>query len=138
LSAAGSNEGGLDLSLLLADQARAAGLLDQFGQAGRLALAGSAPDEVAHAVDDVAGPQGLGGGLVDGVAHLGLVGLATPVDQAARAGQQVGDGRQRLVQLVGQGRGHLAHGRQARDVDQLVLQFLQPRLGALAVSSGHG
>jgi hypothetical protein len=48
--------------------------------------------------------------------------------------QIVGNGRQRLVELVRQGRGHLAHGGEARDVHQLRLQFLQPRLGLLALA----
>ena len=42
----------------------------------------------------------------------------------------VGDRRKRLVEL-GQRRGHLAHGGQARDVHQLGLQLLQPRVGLL-------
>ena len=33
---------------------------------------------------------------------------------------------------MGERRGHLAHRGQPRDVDQLRLQFLQPRLGLLA------
>ncbi len=45
----------------------------------------------------------------------------------------VGDGGERLVQLVRQRRGHLAHGRQPRDVDELRLQLLQARLGLLAL-----
>ena len=52
-------------------------------------------------------------------------------EQPARALQVVGDRRQRLVELVGERRGHLAHRGQPRDVHQLGLQFLQPRLGLL-------
>jgi hypothetical protein len=53
--------------------------------------------------------------------------------QALAAAQIVADGRQRLVQLVGERRGHLAQRRQARDVHQFRLQVLQPPLGALAL-----
>ena len=53
------------------------------------------------------------------------------LEQPARALQVIGDRRQRLVQLVRQRRGHLAHGGQPRDVHQLGLQFLQPGFGLL-------
>ncbi len=55
------------------------------------------------------------------------------LEQAARALQIVGDRRQRLVQLVRQRRGHLAHRGQPRDVHELGLQLLQARLGLLAL-----
>ena len=58
-----------------------------------------------------------------------LVGAA--FQQPARSLHVIGDRRQRLIELVRQRRGHLAHGGQPRHVDQLGLQFLQPRLGLL-------
>ena len=45
--------------------------------------------------------------------------------------QIVGDSRQGLVELVGKGRRHFAHRRQAGNMDELGLQFLQARLGLL-------
>jgi hypothetical protein len=56
-----------------------------------------------------------------------------PLQDAAAALEVVGDGRERLVDLVGQGRGHLAQRREARHVHQLRLQLLQPGLGLLAL-----
>jgi hypothetical protein len=44
----------------------------------------------------------------------------------------VGDRRQRLVDLMGERGGHLAHGRQSRHVGEFSLQFLQPLVGLLA------
>ena len=71
------------------------------------------------------------GRLVHGVAdHAGgVVGLC--LEQAARAHHVVGDCGQRLVEFMRQRRGHLAHRAEARDMDELGLQLLQPRLGLL-------
>ena len=55
------------------------------------------------------------------------------LEQPPRALHVVRDRGQRLVQLVRQRRGHLAHGGQPGDMHELGLQFLQPRLGLLAL-----
>ena len=51
--------------------------------------------------------------------------------QPARPFHVVRDGRQRLVELVRERRGHFAHRGQSRDVQEFGLQFLQPCLGLL-------
>ena len=57
--------------------------------------------------------------------------VAVALQQPPRALQVIRDRRQRLVELVRERRGHLAHGGEARDVHELGLQFLQARLGLL-------
>ncbi len=116
-----------------ADQGQGARLLDQLGDALHAPFGFAAADEIAQAADDFAGAQRLFAGLVQGVAQAVPRGVGLRLDQAARALDVVGDGRQRLVELVRQGRGHFAHRRQPRDVHQLGLQFLQARLGLLAL-----
>ena len=120
--------------LLDADQRQRARFLDQLLQAFHPLVALAAGDEIAQAADDLAGAQRLFGRLVHRVAHhaRGVIGLS--LQQPARAHHVVGDRRQRLVQLMRQRRGHLAHGAEARDVDQLGLQLLQPRLGLLPLA----
>ena len=71
------------------------------------------------------------GGLVHGVAQRRRALVGAVFQKPPRALHVVGDGRKRLVELVRQRRGHLAHGGQPRHVDQLGLQFLQPCFGLL-------
>ena len=120
-----------------------------------LALRLAALHEVADAVDDLAGPFGLACGLLQRgheVVLLDRLGLHA----ADHAVAVVGDGRQRLVQLVRHRRRHLAHRHQpARDLRLLGLQrrlllgtqprgdvggdqhLRQPAVGPLQVARAH-
>ena len=122
-----------DAVLLGADQRQRARLLDQLGEALDPPLALAAAHEIAQAADDLAGAQRLLGGLVERIAHHAGALVGALLEETARALQVVGDRRERLVELVGQRRGHFAHRRQPRDVDELGLQLLQARLGLLAL-----
>lgn len=106
------------------------GLLHHLG--GGLAGHGDfAPvDAGAHAADDLPRADGL----VARLAHQ----FADPRRRRLVAGQQllggvqvVGDGGERLVQLVRQRAGHLAHGVQPRHPDHLGLELGQPLGGRL-------
>ena len=104
-----------------------------FGQGQRLgqdlvhrdvALLGRLPaHEVAHPLDYRGGPLGLTGDLVEGFGDARVVhrcraaGLHAPY----QTGGVVADGGQRLVQLVRNRRGHLAHGHQPGGLLQLLL-----------------
>src|SRR6185295_4009018 len=97
------------------------------------ALALAARDEAAQPADDLAGPQRLLGRLVHGVAQGRRAIVRARLEQTARSLEIVGDCRERLVELVGERRGHLAERGQARDMHDLRLQLLKPRLGLLAL-----
>ena len=98
--------------------AERARFLDQLAQALEPLLGLAMGHEIAQAADDLAGAQRLLGGLVQRVAHLAAQFLGSSIGRAAACEpfEIVGDRRQRLVQLVGQGRGHLAHCGQPRDM----------------------
>ena len=117
--------------LLGADERERARLLDQLLDAFDPPLAFAPRDEIAQTADDLAGAQRLLGGLVHRLADHDRVFVRSAFEQPARALHVVGDRRERLVQFMRQRRGHLAHRGQARDMDELGLQLLQPRLGLL-------
>ena len=71
--------------------------------------------------------RGLGQGVVD----LRRVRMIDPLDQAPAALQIIGDGRERLVDLVRERRCHLAHGGQPRQAGELGLELLELALGRL-------
>src|SRR5574343_119808 len=122
----------LRTSALGLDVGKGAGFVDQFGQGDGLPLGIVLPDHVAHAADDLAGPLGLAGGFLHGdeqVVQLVVAGLHA----LDAAGAVVGDGRQRLVQLMGQRGGHLAHGDQARGLLQALLLLQVDLVDVLAV-----
>jgi hypothetical protein len=87
-------------------------LLDDGRHVRPLAARLAALDEAADALDDLAGALGLARGLLQRAQQLVLVDLPA-ADARDHAGAVVGDGRQRLVQLVRHAGGHLAHGDQA-------------------------
>ena len=124
-------EAKLHVLLARAGKAERAGFLDQLRQALDPLLGFAAGDEVAQAADDLAGAQRLLGGAIQRALDLRRVGIGAAGEQPPRSLHVVADRRQRLVELVGERGGHLAHRAQARDVDELGLQFLQPRLGLL-------
>ena len=109
-----------------ADQGERAGILDQLGQAFDPALAFAARHEFAQAADDLAGAQRLVGRLADRVAQHGRRLAFDALEQPLAALEVVADGRQRLVDLVRQGRGHLAQRGEARHVRHFRLQLLEP------------
>ncbi len=106
-------------------------LLDELPDAFHAPLALATGDKVAQAPDDLACPLRLLRRLVHCVAQNGRAIVRAVPEQTPRTLHIIGDGRQRLVELVGQRRCHLAHGRQSRYVHELRLQLLQPRLGLL-------
>ena len=108
-----------------------AGLFDHFRKTLDALLGRVARDEVAQSPDDVAGADRLLGGAIERRFDLRRVGVGAASQQAARSLHVVADGRQRLIEFVGEGGSHLAHRAQTRDVDQFGLQFLQPCLGLL-------
>ena len=125
-------EGHMHTLLLGADQGERACLLDELGQALDPVFGIAARHEAAQMPDDVAGAQGLFGGLADAVAEpLGEFGRLGPVEKPPAALEIVGDGGERLVELMGECGGHLAQRRVARYVGELGLQLLQPGLGLL-------
>ena len=103
--------------------------VDVAGHQIRLLLA----HEVSRAGDDLVGPVGLLGNLPQGFENLG--GLALLESQAPDATVGVaGNGRQRLVQLVGQLGRHTTDQGEARDVGQFGLQA--PGLFLLLLAQG--
>src|SRR5215510_9087222 len=117
--------------ILRADQGQGAGLLDQLAEILDAALGLAAGDEIAQPADDLPGAQRLFPRLVHRVVHHDGALVGGAFEQAPRAFQVVGNGGQWLIELVRQGRGHLAHGGEPRDVDELRLQLLQAGLGLL-------
>ena len=77
------------------------------------------------------GPQGLLGRFVERLADHDRRFVRTVGQKPPRSPHVIGDGGERLVQLVRQRRCHFAHRGQPRNMHQLGLQLLQPRLGAL-------
>ena len=75
----------------------------------------AAAHKVVHAVDDFARPPGLLGYTAQGHVHIvqGLWHGGGVFEQVERAIGITGDGGQRLVQLVAEQGGHLAHGGQS-------------------------
>ena len=114
-----------------ADQAKRRSFFDQLGDALDAPLRFAAQHEVAQAADDLAGADRLIGGSVERGLDRARVGIGAAGQQTARALHIVADGRQRLIELVRQRRGHFAHRAQARDMGELFLQTLHARLGAL-------
>ena len=117
----GKVEAGADLAVGGADQRQPGGVADDVVDDDRLALAGAARHEAAQAADHLAGPVGLGDGLLHVLGRApGLVGAG--LDQAARGLAEVGDRGERLVELVHDHRGDLAHGGEPADVAEFLLQ----------------
>ena len=124
-------EAKLDALFAGAGEAERAGFLDQLGEAFDALFGFAARDEIAQPPDDLAGAKRLLGGAIQRAFDLGLVGIGAGRQQPARTLHVVADGGERLVEFVRQRRGHLSHRAQARDVNELGLQFLKPRLGLL-------
>ena len=82
----------------------------------------------------MARPQCLVHGLGESVADLRCVRMIDLFEQPLATLQVVGDGRERLVDLVRERGGHLAHGGQARQPRKLGLQLLELVLGLLPLS----
>jgi hypothetical protein len=90
-----------------------ASALDHLVDALELPLGLALLDELAHAVDDLAGAGCLRHRLVHGVVEA-LDGRRVLAGEEAPAGLDVVDDRgQRLVELMRQRRRHLPHGREA-------------------------
>jgi hypothetical protein len=97
-----------------------------------LALDLAVLDEVPQAADHLAGPQRLGVDLVE--RRHDFVDLRLRQPQEPLAGLRIGrDGGQRLVDLVGEAGGHLAHRREPREMRQPVLQLARLVLGMPAI-----
>ena len=124
-------EQGLDPLVLGADQGERARFLDQLADVLGPLLGFAARDEFAQLADDVAGAQRLLGGLGQRIADLRRIGMIDGLEQPAAALQIIGDRRERLVDLMRQRRGHLAHGGQPRQAGELGLQLLELVLGLL-------
>ena len=125
--------------LLGADQGQRAGLLDQLRQALDPPLGLAAGDELAQPADDLRRPAAPARRPCRARRRTFSSVAASRGRAASREPLQVvGDRRQRLVELVRQRRGHLAHRGEARDVDQLALQLLQPRARSAGARSGRG
>ena len=107
--------------VLGADQRQRACLLDQLFYVLDAPLALAVGDEIAQPADDLAGAQRLIGRLVHGVANKACAFVGAIFQEPARSLHVIGDGRQRLVEFVGKGRGHLAHRGQPRHVNELGL-----------------
>ena len=89
------------------DQRQRARFLDQLGQAFDAPFGLSARDEIPQAADNLARPQCLVGGAIDRLGDS-LVGDDFPIEQHLAALEIIGDRRQRLVEFMGQRRGHFA------------------------------
>ena len=88
--------------------------------------------EVAEIADDGAGPDGLVGGFfhrVAGVLDLRGDGLSA-LEETLRRLDVIGHRGERLVEFMGDGRAHLAHGAQAAHMGQFGLQRRGPPLAA--------
>ena len=104
-------------------------LADQLVDVLRLAPHVFVAHQRANAPDDLAGAQCLPGDLFQRAGDLRHVGRRQA--QQARAGLRVvGDRRQRLVELVRDARGHLAHGREARNVVHALERAVRFAFGA--------
>ncbi len=107
-------------------------VLEQACAVDGLALHLAVLHEIAQAADHLAGAQRLRVDLLERSEHV--LDLVVRLPDQALAGLRVGgDRRQRLVDLVGEARGHLAHGRQAAEVRQALLQHARLVLGAAPV-----
>ena len=124
-------ESQLQALLARADQSQRRRLLDQLGDALDAPFGLAAQHEVAQAADDLAGADRLLGGAVERGLDLVGVRVGAVDEQPARALHVVADRRERLIELVGERRRHLAHRAQARDVGEFGLHPLEARLGAL-------
>ena len=103
-------------------------LLEQATQAFDALLDLAARDELAKRPDDATGPDRLGGGFAERLADQ-LKRLGRRVSEhLVRRFEVVGDGRQRLVQFMGERRRQRAHRAQPRHLDQLGLKVLDPPL----------
>ncbi len=95
----------------------AAKLFDQAVAVSENALRVWRADEIAEAPDDFSSAQPLRGDLLERIPDLGGIGAPASQQPVARLGVAC-DGGERLIQLVGDARGHLAHGGEARDVSE--------------------
>ena len=66
----------------------------------------------------------LFGRAVQRAFNLGNVGIAAGAQQTARTFHIIADRGEWLIELVRKRRSHLSHRAQARDVDELGLQFM--------------
>ena len=114
-----------------AGETERAGFFDQFGKIFDALLGFSPRHEITKPPDDLPGADRLFGSAVQRAFNLGYVGVVTGTQQTARTLHVVADRGERLIELVRKRRRHLSHRAQARDVDQLGLQLLQPCLGLL-------
>src|SRR5208282_2753979 len=122
-----------DAALVDADQGQRARFLDQLPDALHSPLGLAPRDEVAQMADDLARPRGLLGALHERILDRLEPRIGACLEQPARTSEVVADGGERLVELMGECRRHLAHGRQARQMHQLRLQFVKLGLGFLSV-----
>src|SRR5690554_3703138 len=94
-----------------------AGLVDRKADALKL----GATDKTAHPFDDFGGAFGLSRNQLHRAGHLRQLGNLALVQAAEGAVTVIDDGRQRLVDFVGQFGGHFADRQQARHVSHLQL-----------------
>ena len=117
--------------LLGPDKGQRARLLDKLVDVLRPLLGLAARHEFAQLADDLAGAQRLLRGLGKRVVDLLRVRMLDTLDQAPAALQIIGDGRERLVDLMRKRRCHLAHGGEPRQPGEFGLQLLELALGRL-------
>ena len=119
--------------VLDADQRQRTCFLDELLHVLHPPLAFAAGDEIAQPADNLPARSACSAALSMASRRIADVFVGTVFQQPARSLHVVGDRRERLVELVRQRGRHLAHGGQSRDMNELGLQFLQPRLGLLAL-----
>jgi hypothetical protein len=128
--AVGELEARPDTAPVDADQGELGCLPHQGIDRGRRLFGLALGDEAAQMLDDLPGAARLVGGLRHQLA--GLAGRRRlPLQEPPARLQIVDDRGQRLVQLMGQRRGHLAHLGEARDMQELVSELDQIALGGV-------
>ena len=103
-------------------------VFDHRGDALVREFAGAGRDEFAHAANDVAGPNELGLGQIQGAAGA-VAQRPRPGDVGLACMQIDRGGRQGLVQFVRQSRRHFAHGVQPPALAELVHQVAHALIG---------
>jgi hypothetical protein len=131
-----------DVAVLDPDQGERARLLDQLGDRFAAPIALAFSDEIAQPANDLRRPHNLGRGAVEDAARPLDAGRIAARQQPPPGLEIIRRRGQRLVDLMGERRGHLAHLGQARDMRQLALQVLQPverllPLGQIAQKAGE-
>src|SRR5262249_25757303 len=108
----------LNTLLLRAYKSQGTCLFDQLVDVLRPLLRLATCHECAQLTDDLSRSQRLVGSLGQGIVNLRGVRMLDALDQSIAPLQVVGDGRERLIDLMRKRRGHLTHCREARESRQ--------------------